>query len=94
MKSPLSISRRKRRLTQILLYVGLLAAIPTALSRSWLLFFLCFLAAVIGALWLDGMYRCPQCGHSLFPNRQDALLLRPCSFCPKCGWAVDIEMKP
>ncbi len=94
MKKILPISRRKRRLAQILSYVGLVASIPAAFSQSYLLFFLCFLAAVIGALWLDGMYRCPRCGHSLFVNKQDALLNRPCSFCPKCGWAVDIEMKP
>lgn len=59
MKKALLISQRRLRLAKALSYVGLVASISAAFSRSWLLFALCFLACVIGALWLERIYRCP-----------------------------------
>ena len=57
-------------------------------------FFIMMILAFVGGFWLDAMYRCPRCGKSLFTARLDALLLRPCDYCPKCGWDVDIEIEP
>ena len=91
----LYLSRRKLITAKILWWGGLAGSILSVYPDGpGLLFFICLILCLSGGLWLDSMYRCPKCHHSLFTNRADALLTKPCDFCPKCGWKVDITMEP
>ena len=95
MHNKLYLSKKKRTLAKSMYWVGLLGCILSVFPDGpGLWFFLCLILCLAGGLWLDSMYRCPKCGKSLFVNRTDALFLKPCDFCPKCGWQVDIEIKP
>ena len=89
----LHLSKRKLQLAKLLHYGGLALAIICLFFQSLLAFLGLFLF-LIGILWLGSMFRCPQCGTSLFTKNFDVLASRPCDFCPKCGWKVDIEMNP
>lgn len=89
----LHLSKKKLRLAKLLHYGGFALLIICALFQS-LLAFLALLPFLIGAIWLDSMHRCPRCGASLFTKKLDVLTATPCSFCPKCGWKVDIEEEP
>ena len=93
MHNKLHLSKRKLQLAKLLYYGGLPLAIICVFFQSlWAFFWL--LLCLIGGFWLDSMYRCPCCGASLFTSRFDALSLKPCVFCSKCGWKVDIEEEP
>ena len=95
MYQKLHLSKKKLLVAKILDKGGFVACILSLFPDGpGLLSFLCLCIMTIGALWLDSMYRCPKCSHSLFATRADAMRSKPCSFCPKCGWKVDIEIKP
>jgi len=88
----LYLSKKKLFIAKVLYWGGLVGSILSVFPDGpggW--FFLCLILCLAGGFWLDSMYRCPKCGRSLFVNRLNALLGKPCDFCPKCGWAVDIE---
>jgi len=94
-KHKLYHSKKKLTAAKLLYWIGFAGSLLSVFPDGpGLLFFLCIIVCFVGAFWLESMYRCPRCGKSLFTNRLDALLLRPCSYCPKCGWEVDIEMEP
>ena len=95
MHKKLHLSKKKLLIAKVLYWSGLVGSILSVFPDGpGLRFFLCLILCLVGGLWLDSMYRCPRCRKDLFTNRLDALLLKPCSFCPKCGWQVDIEIKP
>ena len=88
-------SGRKLLIAKILWWGGLVGSIISVFPDGpGLWFAICLILCLAGGLWLESMYRCPRCHHSLFTNRADALVTKPCAFCPKCGWKVDIEMEP
>ena len=88
-------SQRKLLISKILFWGGLVGSILSVFPDGPGLWFAIFLiSGLAGGFWLDSMYRCPRCHHSLFTNRADALLNKPCTFCPKCGWKVEIKTKP
>ena len=88
-------SKRKLLISKILFWGGLVGSILSVFPDGPGLWFAIFLiSGLAGGFWLDSMYRCPRCHHSLFTNRADALLNKPCTFCPKCGWKVEIKTKP
>ena len=91
MMNKLHLSKRKLWLAKFLHYGGFALMILFALFGSvWA--FLGLGPFLIGVFWIDFMYRCPQCRASLLIKRYDFLISEPsCSFCPKCGWKVDIE---
>jgi len=92
MHNKLHHSKKKLLLAKLLFWGGLAGSILSVFPDGPGLWFLLFLTlGLAGGFWLDSMYRCPRCRHSLFSNRLDGLLGRPCSFCPKCGWRVEIE---
>lgn len=89
------LSRKKLFLAKLLYRGGLAACLLSVFPKGpGLWFFIFMILALVGGGWLDAMYRCPQCGKSLFTSRLDALLLHACDYCPKCGWAVDIQIEP
>ena len=95
MYNKLHLSKKKLLAAKLLYWGGLLGSIVSVFPDGpGLRFVLCLILTLVGGLWLDSMYRCPRCGKTLFTSRLDALLLHPCDFCPKCGWQVDIEIKP
>ena len=88
-------SKRNLLISKILFWGGLVGSILSVFPDGPGLWFAIFLiSGLAGGFWLDSMYRCPRCHHSLFTNRADALLNKPCTFCPKCGWKVEIKTKP
>ena len=93
MHNKLHLSKRKLQLAKLLHYGGFALMLLCALFQSLLAFLGMFLF-LVGVLWLGSMYRCPQCGASLFTKNFDVLTATPCGFCPKCGWRVDIEFDP
>ena len=90
----LRLSKKKLRIAQMLYWGSLVGSILSVFPDGpGLWFFVCLILCLVGGFRIDSMYRCPKCSHTLFVHRGDALINKPCDFCPKCGWEVTIEME-
>ena len=93
----LRISRKKRTAAKLLYQGGmavmLLSILLCGFSPQAGALTMCagFAAGLAGAIWVDRLYRCPQCGRQLLGRGWEALTLTTYNHCPNCGWAVDIE---
>lgn len=74
----------------------MLCCIPFLMTEAPFRFLLLlggFAAGLIGALWLDGIYRCPYCGRRLLVDRRLSLLIKPVKYCPDCGAEIIIVIE-
>ena len=93
----LRISRRNRRVALALYYGGLVLAIlfgfSYAADADWgfAALIASFAAAMAGALWINILYTCPQCGRRLIGRGWESLTMTPYNHCPNCGCKTEIE---
>lgn len=93
----LRISRKKRRVAMALYWGGiilmLLSGCAFASGASWGMaaMWASLAAGMGGALWLHGLYVCPQCGRRLIGRGTESLAMVPYPHCPNCGWKTEIE---
>jgi DNA-directed RNA polymerase subunit RPC12/RpoP len=93
----LRISKRSRFFAALLYYGGitlLIGSIPIAAVAPELVPVVMIagaMAGFAGALWINRLYRCPQCGKELLGRNWESFTMTPYHHCPNCGWTVEIE---